>query len=125
MILVYKISKFIHIVDIKTMRTFEIDKALYWKHMFTAVLGRDRLSEFIVLNIENMDTDLNSSRAAIRQRFRQVQVEVARKEDFGVNDRTFTVNTHLGEVLNFNDTVLAFDLEKNQISELDEIQAKD
>jgi hypothetical protein len=26
MVLVYKISKFIHIVDIKTMQTFEIDK---------------------------------------------------------------------------------------------------
>jgi len=26
MVLVYKISKFVHIVDIKTMQTFEIDK---------------------------------------------------------------------------------------------------
>ena len=31
MVLVYKISKFVHIVDIKTMRMFEIDKATYWK----------------------------------------------------------------------------------------------
>jgi hypothetical protein len=48
-----------------------------------------------------------------------VQVEVARKEDFGVNDRTFIVNTHLGEVLNFNDTVLAYDLIHNNISDLE------
>ena len=26
MVLVYKISKFVHVVDIKTMQTFEIDK---------------------------------------------------------------------------------------------------
>jgi len=30
------------------------------------------MSEFIVMNIENIDTDLNSSRAALRNRFRQV-----------------------------------------------------
>ena len=122
MVLVYKISKSVHIVDIKTMQTFEIDKSTYWKHCFRAVLARDRLSEFIVLNIENIDTDLNSSRAAIRQRFRQVQVEVARTEDFGVNDRTFIVNTHLGEVLKFNDTVLAYDLEQASKADIDEFQ---
>ena len=30
MVLVYKISKFVHFVDIKTMQTFEIDKPTYW-----------------------------------------------------------------------------------------------
>jgi len=123
MVLVYKISKSVHIVDIKTMQTFEIDKATYWKDCFKAVLGRDRLTEFTVLNIENIDTDFNSSRAAVRQRFRQVQVEVARSEDFGVNDRTFIVNTHLGEILNFNDTVLAYDLEQANKSDVDEFKS--
>ena len=37
-------------------------------------------------------------------------MEVARKEDYGKNDRTYLVNTHLGEILNFNDTVLGYDL---------------
>jgi nonsense-mediated mRNA decay protein 3 len=72
MVLVYKISKFVHIVDIRTMQTFEIDEKNYWKHVFKATLSRDRLSEFIVINIENVDNDFNSSRAAIRQKFRQV-----------------------------------------------------
>jgi len=30
MVLVYKISKAVHIVDIKTMQTFEIAKKHYW-----------------------------------------------------------------------------------------------
>ena len=77
------------------------------------------MSEFVVMNIENVDNDFNSSRAAMRQKFRQVQVEIMRKEDFGVNDRTFIVNTHLGEILNFNDTVLAYDLTQNNISDID------
>jgi len=66
MVLCYKISQAVHIVDIKTMQTFELDKATYWRDQFKAVLSRDRLSEFIVLNIENIDNDFNSSRAAIR-----------------------------------------------------------
>lgn len=119
MVLVYKISQFVHIVDIKTMQTFEIDKKAYWQHQFKAVLGRDRMTEYIVLNIENVDNDFNSSRAALRQRFRQVQVEVARTADFGKNDTTFIVNTHLGEILNFNDTVLGYDMEQANISEID------
>ena len=45
---------------------------------------------------------------------------MARKEDFGVNDRTFIVNTHLGEILNFNDTVLGYDLIQSNTSDLEE-----
>lgn len=53
-----------------------------------------------------------------------VQVEVARISDFGVNDRTFIINTHLGEILNYNDTVLAFDLDQININELEELDNK-
>lgn len=72
MVLVYKISTFVNIVDIFTMRTYEVDQINYWKHHFTAMCGRDRLTEFIVMNIENTDYDVNVSRAAARQRFKMV-----------------------------------------------------
>lgn len=64
LVLVYKISNFVNIVDIKSMQTYEIDSNTYWKHTFTALCGRDRLKEFIVLNIDNVDHDVNVSRAA-------------------------------------------------------------
>lgn len=51
-----------------------------------------------------------------------VQVEIARKCDFGVNDKTFIVNTHLGETLNYNDTVLGFDLDMINLNELEELE---
>lgn len=44
--------------------------------------------------------------------------------DFGKNDKTFIINTHLGEILNYNDTVLAFDLDAININELEELEAK-
>ena len=34
LVLVYKVSTFIHIVDVNTMRTHEVDQVLYWKHQF-------------------------------------------------------------------------------------------
>lgn len=66
LVLVYKISTFVQIVDVFTMRTYEIDTNMYWKYTFRALCGRDRLSEFIVLNIENTDYDVNVSRGAAR-----------------------------------------------------------
>lgn len=69
-VLVYKISKFIHIVDINTMQTFEVDQITYWKTPFKALFGRERLTEFIVLDIETIDTNMNDSRAALKQKFK-------------------------------------------------------
>ena len=66
LVLVYKISKFIHIVDINTMQTYEVDRENYWKNPFKAILGRERLTEFVVIDIENIDTNFNDSRAAVK-----------------------------------------------------------
>jgi len=96
LILVYKISTCVHVVDIKTMRTHEIASAKYWENSFSALCTRERLCEFIVLNIEDVDFDVTTSRAAARQNFSMVQVELARADEFGTNNRTFIVNTHLG-----------------------------
>ena len=122
MVLVYKISTFVHVVDVFTMKTYEIDQVAYWKHNFTALCSRDRLKEFIVINIENTDFDTNQSRAAIKNRFKLVQVEIARVEDYGHNDKTFIVNTHLGEILNFNDTVLGYDMDSMNMGQLEDFQ---
>lgn len=121
LVLVYKISTFVQVVDVFTMRTYEIDTKAYWKYAFTALCGRDRLTEFVVLNIENTDYEVNVSRAALKQRFKMVQVEVARVADFGHNDKTFIINTHLGETLNYNDHVLGYDLDAINLMQIDEL----
>lgn len=95
----------------------------YWKCPFKALLTRERLSEFVVMDIENIDTNMNDSRAAIKQKFRQVRVEVARSEDLGVNDRTYSVRCNLGNILNFNDTVMAYDLEHINNQEIDDFRS--
>ena len=124
LVLVYKISKFVHIVDINTMQTYEVDHQTYWKNPFKALLGRDCLKEFVVMDIDNIDTNMNDSRAALRQKFKQVNLQVARESDFGVNDETHFVNCHLGDRINYNDTVLAYDLEYANCQELEDYQHK-
>lgn len=67
-----------HVVDIKTMQTHEIANATYWGNEFSALCSRDRLSEFVVLNIDEVDFDVDTSKAAAKNKFRMVQVELAR-----------------------------------------------
>ena len=122
LILVYKVTTSVHIVDVHTMRTHEIDTTNYWKYMFKALCTMDRLTKFIVLNVEEVDFDVNTSRAAARNKFRMVRLEVARESEFGVNDRTFIVNTHLGNFINFNDTVWGYDLAQLNMQELDDYE---
>ncbi len=90
--------------------------------MFKALCSRERLTKFIVLNVEEVDFDFDTSRAAARQKFRMVRLEVARESEFGVSDRTFIVNTHLGEFINFNDTVWGYDLAQLNMQELDDYE---
>jgi hypothetical protein len=87
-------------------------------------MSKERLTEFIVMDIENIDTNMNESRAAIKHKFRQVKLEVARKSDFGVNDKTYHVNCNLGDLLTYNDTVLGYDLEYTNNKELEEFKMK-
>lgn len=122
LILVYKVTTSVHIVDVHTMRTHEIDSTNYWKYMFKALCTRDRLTKFIVLNVEEVDFDVNTSRAAARQKFRMVRLEIARESEFGVNDTTFIVNTHLGEHINYNDTVWGYDLAQLNMQELEDYE---
>ena len=49
-----------------------------------------------------------------------VRVELARADEFGTNNKTYIVNTHLGQFLNFNDTVLCYDLDQMTVTELEE-----
>lgn len=63
-------------MDINTMQTYEVDNQNYWKNPFKAILTRERLIEFIVLDIEDLDTNMNDSRAAIKNKFRQIKITI-------------------------------------------------
>jgi nonsense-mediated mRNA decay protein 3 len=85
--------------------------AKYWEHMFTAICSRERLCEFTVVDIHDVDFDVNTSKAAARNKFRMVQITLIKSSEYtNPSRREYIVSTHLGEFLNFNDTVMCYDL---------------
>ena len=46
-----------------------------------------------------------------------IDVEIARESDFGCNDKTCIVRSHLGQLLKVGDIVLGYDLEHSVIDE--------
>jgi nonsense-mediated mRNA decay protein 3 len=72
------------------------------------------MTEFVVLLVEEVEArDLGSKpkhHLAGRGRMKLADVEVARSQDFGVNDDRLTVRTHLGAILRPGNRVLGYDL---------------
>jgi nonsense-mediated mRNA decay protein 3 len=117
LVLCYKISKSINIVDCVTMETMELDSPSYWKNPFVALMSRPSLSSFVIMNIEKPELFLDESRAAQRNKFKFAEVEVQRDSDFGVNNKSYFTYTHIAEAINYNDTVLGYDLESANFSD--------
>ena len=137
--LVSSVGGVIHLVDPTTGRRAEVPSEVYWRHPFTALLGRRQLSTFVILDIEadeaaaahdakaggNKRGDASrGERSSCRseqssglqhslstQNFLQADATVARERDFGVNDVTHYLRTHLGGQLEAGDEASGYDLE--------------
>jgi nonsense-mediated mRNA decay protein 3 len=86
---------------------------------FRVLLTSRRLTRFVVLDVELCDStepgNTNSSNpyqgpASGVTKYALADVVVARASDFGVNDETLSVVTHLGHLLQAGDVVLGYDL---------------
>ncbi|KAF0685286.1 Aste57867_22792 [Aphanomyces stellatus] len=110
LVLVSHVTTHIHVVDPLTSRRAEIPAARYWKHPFDALQSATSLVEFIVLDVDLVDRHVQTHAMAI--------VQVARVSDFGVNDTTFHVTTHLGRILSAGDIVEGYDLGRGNIGAL-------
>ncbi|KAF0683506.1 Aste57867_24458 [Aphanomyces stellatus] len=108
LVLVSRVTTQIHILDPLTARRAEIPSDRYWKNPFEALDSAASLVDFIVLDVELLE------RKAPLQQTNEIDqmaiVEVARVSDFGVNDTTFHVTTHLGRYLSAGDNVKGYDL---------------
>ena len=91
----------------------EVTSDKYWKHPFQALDTGASMVEFIVLDVEPLhaapkDTQDSADLLAV--------VEVARVSDFGFNDTTFHVTSHLGGSLVTGDTVKGYDLRNSNFA---------
>ncbi|KAJ4833872.1 hypothetical protein Tsubulata_044403, partial [Turnera subulata] len=69
----------------------------YWGTPFKPLFTSRQLVEYIVLDVEPIAFDNNSSS---NSKYKLADVHVARVSDFGRNDNIFYIRTHLGHYLN-------------------------
>ncbi|KAG7397535.1 ribosome-binding protein [Phytophthora boehmeriae] len=107
----------LHLLDPASGQKAELTCERYWKVPFHPLATSSEMVEFVVLDVEPVDErDLrrvgpeSTSGRGRKSKFVVADVEVARESDFGVNDTTFHVRTHLGAVLSAGDTVKGYDL---------------
>jgi len=119
----HKMSTSVHLVDPLTLRGADIPAYEYWKMPFEPAATRSQMTEFVVLNVEEVDLPEVGTRAkhhlAGRGKMRLADIEVARSQDFGVNDDRLIVRSHLGAILRPGNRVLGYDLRFINLSGLD------
>uniref|UniRef100_K3WWT8 60S ribosomal export protein NMD3 n=1 Tax=Globisporangium ultimum (strain ATCC 200006 / CBS 805.95 / DAOM BR144) TaxID=431595 RepID=K3WWT8_GLOUD len=115
-VLCARTTAMIHLVDPRTGQKSELSSDKYWKVPFLPLETSPAMTEFIVLDVEPVDERDYKNKSQQQQhqhqdsKFMVADVEVARASDFGVNDTTFIIRTHLGALLQAGDTVKGYDL---------------
>lgn len=106
LVLCTKITNSLAFLDPLTLRHCYLDAEQYWRTNFTSLLSSKQLVEYIVLDVDLIQPEVNASGS----KFAMADVQVARVSDFGKNDTIFFIRTHLGHLLNPGDYALGYDL---------------
>lgn len=133
LMLCYKVTNAIRLVDPLTLRGCDIPSESYWKRPLEPVLSRQHLIEFVVMNIEPVETPEEIKHAKHnlvgarfgKQAMQLGDIEVARACDLGVNDDRYIVRSHLGAVLRPGNRALGYDLRCVNVSGLDSESMQD
>ena len=114
-----RIGSNVRVVDPFTGKRAEFSSVKYWKYGPIMPFATSRqLTEFIVLDSVPIEAGHgHSDRGRVRVKVRRKKpakvihrVEVARASDLGVNDRRFSVLSHIGHLLSAGDSVLGWEL---------------
>lgn len=97
-----QITNLIQLVDPISLYIFHINSLQYWRNPFIPILYSEQLQICVVLNLEQKP--MNKAKNYM------MEVEITRYSDFGKNNRTFIVRTHLGKIINIGDYVLGYDM---------------
>jgi len=139
--LCYKVTQTLHFVDPVSLKLIDVPASLYWRYPFQALMSANQLIEFIVIDIEHADTDVQRSGRKVEPKDRNpmalqnkqtkfndklglAEVTLARESDMGSNDHTIRCLTHLGNFINAGDHVLGYDVQNANFPELKDKQRK-
>lgn len=113
-VLCARTTAIIHVVDPRSGQKAEISADKYWKMPFLPLETSPSMTEFIVLDVEPLAEHEYRNKGQQQQqqdaKFVIADVEIARASDFGVNDTTFIIRSHLGALLQAGDSVKGYDL---------------
>lgn len=131
-VIVYKVTDHIHLVDPETAQMAEISGERYWKHPFRAYATQKSTTEAVLLDVEHVETglpksatetsmsmDVEMSDVSIKsnpafyhrrgfRKFAKMDVELALNSEVGQNSSK--IYSHLGKLLKPGDSVLCYDL---------------
>ena len=107
-LLCHKVASMIHLVDPATLKTIEMNGAMYFQHegdmSFTPL--KKNATEFMVFDVEKVaGKSLNSSTLSI-SKSRLTTVSIGRTSDW----QNFEIRTNLGDILNEGNTVIGYDM---------------
>ena len=101
-----RVARKITLLDPFTLTAFSLKADEYWNAPFTHSFNRTQLVKYVVLDIILQEEE----EIAAAKTYRLADAVVARVEDFGNNDTTFQITTHLGHILKSGDYALGYDL---------------
>ncbi|RAL40355.1 hypothetical protein DM860_006425 [Cuscuta australis] len=104
-----KVRNTITLLNPFTMQDVNLSAQQYWHAPFEPLLSSKQLVEYVVLDVEEAHSSSGFDYAC--KRYALAEVQVARVSDFGRNDTTFSVKTHLGHLLKPGDYALGYDLQ--------------
>ena len=138
LVLCTRVSALLTLTDPSTLREAHLNAEQYWRGTtpLRALMGSRQLVEYVVLDVEPVSvmtaaemremaqlggmsaatltmggqSYAASEAGANTKRYALADVTVARKADFGQNDRVTTVRSHLGALLKPGDAALGYDL---------------
>ena len=97
LLLCTKVTTQIHVMDVHTFAHAEIKSSVYWKNPFPVHASRERLTEFVILDVEESKDN-------------RYDVEVARADDERFGENNIRIWSHLGKGLSSGDIVLGYDM---------------
>ncbi|KAK3712766.1 ribosome-binding protein [Vermiconidia calcicola] len=106
--LCYRVGTTVNLLDPNTLQLADLSTPIYWRTPFAPIADVQDLVEFVVMDIEPIGPQ--------KGRFLLAEATVMRASDFGSNDTSYNVRTHLGSILHAGDSVMGYHLTGTQFN---------
>ncbi|EFO25985.2 NMD3 family protein [Loa loa] len=124
LVVCFRVNTVISVIDSNTLQIADINSVQYWRDPFQALCQSKRLSEFYVMNVEDIDIQLRGTYSHLSTKHRLVDIWVVPSNQIGQDNQEVCTRSHLGHLLKPGDLVLGYDLRSSNVNStlLDEMK---